>query len=407
MHPGEIQRAIESLPADAQRELQLWLAQRSKARRAEEREQKRKARIRQTTLRGAVWWSLITLGCFFALEAAIFHSGFYSRWLEPNSSAGFFEGQMAWLAATPPAPQPEIFVIGDSRMAEGFSARTAASTVGGRYAFWNLGVPGASPRAWYYMLRDAIGTHGYPAAVVIAMDRYPDTDADEAPQNRLSDLNYLTGRLRVTDCADFAASMESSKLWMQAMSGCLFRGLPLRQDLYDLLGHWRKRIHDARDFRIHGHGYIDGYEGKSEEMAGLKVDFAKKEIQFPAGTNTEQKDSARATLLPRPAPQTGALYRYRQQWLGRIIDLFRGSKTHVIFFEIPRSPLPLPDSPNPARFIGEAVHQAGVTVLPQDTFRDLEQPELFADGLHLNRRGRAIFSKRLARDVANLLETSR
>jgi hypothetical protein len=200
--------------------------------------------------------------------------------------------------------------------------------------------------------------------------------------------------------------MESSKLWMPAMSGCLFRGLPLRQDLYDLLSHWRKRINDARDFRIHGHGYIDGYEGKSEEMVGLKVDFVKKEIQFPANANNEQKDSARATLLPHPAPQTGALYRYRQQWLGRIIELLRGSKTRVIFFEIPRSPLPLPDSPDSARFINEAVRQAGVTALPQNTFRDLERPELFADGLHLNKTGRAIFSKRLAEDVAHLLESS-
>jgi hypothetical protein len=375
MDRGEIERAIENLPADAERALHTWMARRARVRKAEVREQRRQARAQRTTLRGAVLWSLLALTCFFGVEGAVFHSGFYSHWLEPNSSAGFFEGQMTWLADTPPGPRPEIFVVGDSRMAEGFSARVGVAAVATRYAFWNLGVPGSSPRSWYYMLRDAVRIHGFPAAVAIAIDRYPDTDADEAPQSRLADLNYLTGRLRLTDCLDFAASMESSKIWMQAMSGCLFRGVPLRQDLYDLLRHWSERIRAARDFRIHGHGYIDGYEGKSENMTGLRVDFAKREIQFPAGASTEQKDTARATLLPHAAPQTGALYRYRQQWLGRIIELFRGSKTRVIFFEIPRSPLPLPDAPQPARFIHEAARWPEVAVLPLNTFRDLERPE--------------------------------
>jgi hypothetical protein len=35
-------------------------------------------------------------------------------------------------------------------------------------------------------------------------------------------------------------------------------------------------------------------------------------------------------------------------------------------------------------------------VIPAATFADLESPENFFDGLHMNRTGRELFSKRLA-----------
>jgi hypothetical protein len=36
-------------------------------------------------------------------------------------------------------------------------------------------------------------------------------------------------------------------------------------------------------------------------------------------------------------------------------------------------------------------------------FEDLEKPELFADGLHLNRDGRPVFSSRVAGEVDAVL----
>jgi len=45
-----------------------------------------------------------------------------------------------------------------------------------------------------------------------------------------------------------------------------------------------------------------------------------------------------------------------------------------------------------------------VTILPGEMFRDLEHPEVYADGLHLNHVGRPLFSERLGRKVAEILE---
>ncbi len=74
----------------------------------------------------------------------------------------------------------------------------------------------------------------------------------------------------------------------------------------------------------------------------------------------------------------------------------------MILLQLPRAPLPKPESTTPPVFLSAAVPRAGVVALPESTFGDLERPEFFFDGLHLNRAGRAIFSERLGRSISAL-----
>jgi hypothetical protein len=62
-----------------------------------------------------------------------------------------------------------------------------------------------------------------------------------------------------------------------------------------------------------------------------------------------------------------------------------------------------PDAEQPAGFVDSAARLPKVTVLPGETFTDLERPEVFADALHLNREGRPIFSTRLGEKVESVL----
>ena len=407
MDPGEIQRAIESLPVAAEQELLTWLKARARARRYPSRKPRPAVVRPPATLRDAVRWTALTLFCFLATEGIIFHSGVYSHFLEPDSSAGVLEGQMTWLGDTAAGAKPEIFLVGDSRVAEGFSARAAVESAGGRYDFWNLGVPGTSPRVWYYIVRDALRSHRAPAAIVVGLDHYSDVDGIEKPQSRVSDISFLTGRLTLGDCYDFAASMEVPEFWSPPLAGCLFRGLPLRADVHEFLLHPWARIRRARDFRLHGHGYIDGYGGKLDVLTGLSVDLAKRSFYFPPELKNWQKESITNSLRFDVAVQTGDVTRYRRQWLGRLAGLLVGSRTRLIFVEMPRGPLPFPEATEPARFVNQAVTQRGVSALPADLFHDLERPDLFADGLHLNVTGRNLFSTRLGQRLAAELGAGR
>lgn len=354
------------------------------------------------SLRSAVIWSILTLVAFFATEAAIFRSGFYLRYLEPDSSAGTVESYLHWLHRDQPSGHPEIMVMGDSRIAEGFSAR-AASKAQGQFRFWNFGIGGTSPRDWYYMLRDADPDRHRFAAIVIGLDHYADRDAGDDLSNRLLDENYLIGRLRLSDCPEFSRSFGDVTLRYAIWRGCILKGIALRRDVQEFLINRKDRLKRSRDYLDHGLGYIDGYGGKTESLDGLSVDWETRAITFPPDTKDWQRNSVKASLTPDPFPQSGTMTRYRQAWFGKILSRYAGSGTRIILLENPRGPLPTSDAGMPATFIGSIRNTPGVTILSDQTFRDLEQPTLFADGAHLNQAGRPIYSERLAGKVSLIL----
>ena len=352
-----------------------------------------------------VMWSVGAVILFVLVEAAIFRSGWYTRYIEPDSSAGIVEYQLYWLQHTPPANKPEVMVVGDSRMAEGFSALRANAEVQERINFWNFGIGGSTPRDWYYIVRDADPTRRRFAAIAIAIDNYSDEEADSDPRESIADLNYLIGRLRLSDCWDFAMSMDSVEYRETALAGCVFKGATLRRDVRELLRNVPARLRNVNAHREHGLEWISGYEGMQQNLRGLSIDPATSVIHYPTGLSDSQRDWIARRVNPRAPPDEGLITSYRRQWLGRIVDLYRNSPTRIVFFQIPLSPLAFHHSTVAPRFLESVSSRPRVTILPQARFRDLEQPELFADGLHLNRDGRKIFSERLALDVERVLAT--
>ncbi|MDP9171503.1 MAG: hypothetical protein M3N54_12865, partial [Acidobacteriota bacterium] len=194
------------------------------------------------------------------------------------------------------------------------------------------------------------------------------------------------------DCADFSRSMESPEYKKDAFTGCLFKGRTLRSDVHALLQDRPAKLRHARDWRDHGLGYVNGYGGKPETLDGLSERPDHSGFYFPPDLKDWQLESARGALTPVYAPDAGKTTLYRKLWLGRILALYRNSRTRIIFLQLPRAPLPLPEGKTPRRFLQSIAGSAGVTVLEAGTFSDLERPALFADGLHLNTAGRQIFS---------------
>ena len=297
-------------------------------------------------------------------------------------------------------------MVGDSRIAEGFASRVASTAASGKLSFTNFGISGSSPRVWYYSLRDADPRRNKFRAIVLALDRYADEDAAEVQQNRAGDLGYVLGRLRVSDCLTFSSSFNAADLRRSALSTCFFRGIGLRPDLLSFFSDIQGRITRAKAWRNNGAGYADGYGGKPEKMTGLSVDFVRRTIDFPPGLDPAQTSSAISSVMPDPVPQTGAITRYRQQWIGAILNLYRNSSTRIILVQLPRAPWPIPDSTVPARYIDSIRTNSQVSILPAVTFKDLERPEFFADGFHLNQAGRPIFSERLSQKTAEVLKVS-
>ncbi len=347
--------------------------------------------------RGSLW-VLLTLAGFFAADGLLFRTGWYGDYLEPDSSAGSLESALYWLRNTKQPKVPDVLVIGDSRIAEGFSSRTAASATDQRLHFRNLGIGGATQRVWYYTIRDADPTRRRFAAIVLALDDYSDADWWADYEDRATDQNYLVMRLGLGDCFDFAMSMTKTSTRTRVFFGCLFRGTILRNDVQAFLADPMARIAHADDWLEKGLGYTSGYAGMEENLRGMEVDWNNHVIHFPDGVKQRNRESVERFLLAEPIPDKGVLSRYRRRWLGAILDLYKDSPTRLIFLQLPRAPMVNPNAPpgRAARFVDTAARLPRVTVLPPDTFMDLERPELFADGLHLNKDGRPLFSARLA-----------
>jgi hypothetical protein len=343
------------------------------------------------------FWVAATLIAALLVEASLYRRGWYNKYFEPSSSAGSVELPLYWLKRFRPA-QGEVLVVGDSRVAEGFSAPQAGDECGKRnLTFWNMGIPGTFPRVWYYVLRDADPTRRRFEAIVFAMDNYNDEDQNDNPADHVWDIDYLVARLRLTDIFDFASSMKRPEDRRAALIGATLKGTVIQSDARDFLNGISSRIARTRDARERGIWFQDNYGGHSEDLQGLTADWSTRTVHFPPGLSEDRRHSITESLMPKLPPPNGETTRYRMLWLGRILALYRNSPTRLIFFEMSRGPLPQPERAGPQTFLNWARRQSNVTFLDQMAFRDFERPELYFDGFHFNRKGRKVFTARFAR----------
>ncbi len=347
---------------------------------------------------------------FLLLEALVFRTPFYARYIEPVSSTGIFEGVLRDEMQRKPLGPSEVLVIGDSRIAEGFSAPEANRARGEQgYFFANASVPGSTPRCWYYELRDLDPTRRRYEAIVLPVEGYDDRDIPENLTDRTLDLHYVVARLRYADIPEFTSSFASARARVEVARGTLLKGFVYQPDLLAFLENPGKRLKDVADWREHGWEWRGGYRGNDGSLEGLQVDRAARKVRLPDNLPPERRAIIESALLAPPAPHTGTMAAYRRKWFGKILDLYRGSPTRLLFAALPRGPAPRPGDPAPGteHSVRDFGSRSGVCLLPEDAFRELERPELYFDNLHLNSRGRIRFSSMLARAVRKELGPGR
>jgi len=338
---------------------------------------------------------------FSAVEFSLFGSSLYRRILEPASNAGQVELLIEQARQHPPEPDKTVLVMGDSRIGEGFSAKVADRVAGGRLRFVNGAASGSTPRSWYYMLRELDPGPANYRAIVLAVDDYRDEDGVWSWADYPLDLRIVIACLRLSDALDFAASFHQPALRFEALRAGLYKGFVYKDDLRAFLASPTARLQKVQAFRQNGATWTYEYTGNAGSLAGLSVDWAQRSISFPPGLTDAQKQELRAALLRGMEPQHGDKYRYRKEWLGRIVDRYRGTSTRVVFVRVPRAPVPPPAS---GTALPSAISELApaVTIVDENAFTSIEKPEYFFDSLHLNAQGREEFSKQLA---ARLQET--
>jgi len=341
----------------------------------------------------------------FGLDALLFRTPLYPSYLEPDSSTGLFELILRREQAAQAANGDNLVAtLGNSRFA--YAPRLSNEvTFRTGYVFRSASVAGSDVRTWYYMLRDLDPTAQRYRAIVFGVDDFDDEDVAFNPDDDIRSLHYVIARLRWGDALEFARSFKSRQYQWEALRGALLKGLIYQADFRAFLSDPLKRIQyvqlSHRGYEIWTYDYVE----TNKSLAGLEIDWSAWSAKFPPGLDQEQSDSVRIYVMRKSAPQTGRLAAYRRLWFGRILDLYRRSRTRIVFVRLPRGPIPRPDNlvRKLSGSIRELASQPNVLLCDEHAFDSLERPELFKDALHLNRDGIARFSPMLAEKVGSML----
>lgn len=352
----------------------------------------------------SVWAAILLL---LGFDAAVFRSGFYARYVAPDSIAGTVQltllrerkHQQDW-------QEPLVLTMGDSRM--NYSPKVAneyCASKGHPFRLTHGGVAGSNPRVWHYLLREIDPTSRRYTAIVIPVDDYDDEDSFQDYSSYPLDAKYLSLLLRWEDLPEFPLSYTIDKYRQEAWRSCLLKGLAMQPDLYAFLKNPGKRL---RDVKAVGDWWPNGsydFLEAERDVRGLSVDFKARTAQYPAWADAGFRATVEAVLLRPVAPQTGQLATYRRKWFGKILERYAPSPTKIFFVRQPRAPFL-----RPAEWVTKKSHSVRdlarapkVQLGRENLFDDLERPEYFRDALHMNRAGSLDFSRRLADEVARLL----
>jgi hypothetical protein len=317
------------------------------------------------------------------------------------SATGYLERILYSEIHRPASGKKEVLAIGNSRVAEGFSAKLAnQETPQDDYWFSNFGVSGTGDRVWYYLVRDVDPLRNRYAAIALPIDDYTDPDDYEDVADRVGEMPLLVNRLRLSDIVPYTLSYTKWHSRLEVLRGLLMEGTVYQRDFQDFAEHPSRRLKRVAEFRAKGPQARYDYGGMDHSLAGLAVDYAHKQITFPAGMPEKQRQDLTGIFFSQP-PQMGRNRAFEVRWLGALVDLYRGSKTRIVLYQIPRSPAPRPQPLThlPWTIVDELRKRDWVRVIDPHAFEDLEKPELFADHVHLNAAGRKLFSPRLAEAV--------
>ena len=338
---------------------------------------------------------LLGIVAFICVDGAIFHSGLYVSILAPSSYAGGISRITRAEKDRAPSGLKEVLVLGDSRIAEGFSA-TLANELGSPAGlkFVSLAEPAASANTWYYMVREVDPTTRRYAAIIVPYGiGYEPNSADPLRISMTAPL------LRYGDCFHFASGFQRWSGRFRAFIACILRGSAYQDDLVDFLAHPVARMTSIREAdKVHTGRE---YKGRDYDLVGTSYDAATGQVTFAPKLTEAQRSAFRRSLIQPSQSDTEYSLKLQRDWIPRIMNRYSHSPTAIVLTPLPRGPyLELGGfSRGYESVLPSSVIETTRFSLPGHTFDFLEKPENYFDAFHLNAKGRQKFTETLVSEV--------
>ncbi|HET6886298.1 MAG TPA: hypothetical protein VFH87_00095 [Candidatus Udaeobacter sp.] len=346
---------------------------------------------------------LLAIAAFICVDGLVFHTPLYSLILAPDSYAGRIAILTRAEKSRAPSGLKEVLVLGDSRIAEGFSAAVAdkLSSVDG-FKFVNLAEPASAVNMWEYMLREVDPTrHRYWAIVVPYGVGYEPNSADHLRISMAAPL------LRYSDCVRFASAFQRWSGRFRAFTACILRGSAFQSDLVDFLAHPIARIKSVQTEpkRLQSR---DLYRGREYDLVGISYDPKTGTVSFPSRLTETQREAIRDSFVKPSQSEIQDFLKMQRDGTQRILNRYSTSATEIVLTPVPRGPfagLPGASMTFHAVFPTLTTEKA-VFSLPEQTFDFLEKPEYYFDGFHLNAKGRQRFTETLVAELVGRLRSA-
>lgn len=331
----------------------------------------------------------------------------YYYWVKPDSTMGWAE-QMQGVVLHQIVPgKKNVIVIGDSRVSEGFSA-VLANKMSGRsdINFIQAGIPGTTPRVWYYFLKKVDPDHRLFAAVVLMTPRFDDDNDSGDLTNNAIDLTYLTPITDFRDIPAIANSFTGLREKIHAVGTLLMPLMTAREDLFDFVQNPGARLRDAQAYHGHFSEWLLAYRAPAISVPALDANqlktFDVATLNRPAAISAEIKTYIDSVLSNPPGVSPAHSTAYRTLWYGKIADEYAAAQAPLLVFQVPRGPYEQFSARQVRSDSGLSAlaREKRVTLLDPHPFEMIERPQYFQDALHVNGSGQVMMTEALTPLVA-------
>lgn len=347
------------------------------------------------SFQNATTWRAVLCGVllFLLADVTVFRSWLYAWISKPESSVGWVARRTLFEPLRDLTPtRPGIALLGDSTMSAGCSAERLQELLGGPPVTVRDGsIPGTPMRVWPFVLAELTPPRDGWTLVVIGLQDYDDDAQAERMGERVQDLAFLGPLMQFADAtavaADFTDRSARGDVWLATFC----KTYAWRRDVQDLCASpWQRYQEVRRQFGRLRWG--QPYEGENRDLVGVRVEGDRIVGLGPEDTSIE--GNLRLAIWPPPGVDNSD---YRRRWLNLLADHVTAAGAELVVVRMPMQALPraIARVPN-TKVIDELRQRSRVHVLDVDLFAELEQPDYFFDGLHLNRRGRERFTALLA-----------
>jgi hypothetical protein len=346
---------------------------------------------------------LLGTAAFICLDGLVFHTRLYTSILAPDSYAGRTVAITRAERDRASSGLKEVLVLGDSRIAEGFSAPVAdqLSSVAG-YKFVNLAEGASAVNIWQYILREVDPTRRRYRAIVVPYGiGFEPYNADHLRISMAAPL------LSYGDCFNFASAFRRWSGRFGAFTACILRGSAFQSDVVDFLTHPIARIRSLQQVSTRLQSR-DFYKGRNYDIVGTSYDPKTGRVTVPPRLSEAQREAIRYSLAKPSQSETQDFLRMQRDGIQQILNRYSGSSTEIILTPMPRGPFAgLPGASMTFHALFPAVTtQRTVFSIPEHTFDFLEKPEYYFDGYHLNSKGRQRFTETLVTELVGRLRSA-